>query len=186
MIKDLLFVLYFFAPVGLANMVPPILSKVAFLKDLNFPIDFNYQLRGKPIFGSHKTWRGLIGGVIVAILVLWLEVYIFDHSHFIQSITPKDINYRTLPVLLLGFLFGVGALMGDAVESFFKRQIGIESGKSLFFFDQTDYIFGAILTTFWIVSLDLRRYILLVISFFMLHVVFSLIGYLIKVKNSPF
>jgi len=186
MIHSLLFVLYFFAPVGLANMVPPILTKIRFLKQFDYPMDFHKQFRKKPFFGDHKTWRGFIGGVIVAILILWLEVYIFNHSHFIQNLMPSNINYDNFPIIWLGFLFGAGALLGDAVESFFKRQFKISAGKSLFFFDQIDYIIGAILTSLLVVRLDIIDYILLVIVFFALHVIFSFIGYLIRVKSSLF
>jgi len=45
MIHSLLFVLYFFAPVGLANMVPPILTKIRFLKQFDYPMDFHKQFR---------------------------------------------------------------------------------------------------------------------------------------------
>jgi len=185
MIHSLLFVLYFFAPVGLANMAPPILAKIKFLKPYDYPMDFYRKFRGKPVFGDHKTWRGFIGGIIIAILTLWLEVYIFNYSHFIRSLMPSYINYDHFPILWLGFLFGAGALLGDAIESFFKRQFQISAGESLAFFDQTDYIIGAILTSLLVIRLDFVDYILLIIVFFALHIIFSFIGYLIKVKSSP-
>ena len=37
---------------------------------------------------------------------------------------------------------GLGALTGDIVESFIKRQSGMERGHPLFLLDHLDYIFG--------------------------------------------
>ena len=38
---------------------------------------------------------------------------------------------------------GLGAGVGDAVKSFFKRRVGIAPGSSWLFFDQLDFFVGA-------------------------------------------
>ena len=54
----------------------------------------------------------------------------------------QDLDYVGLPTLIVGPLFAIGALGGDALKSFFKRQVGIRPGGTWFPFDQIDYIIG--------------------------------------------
>jgi hypothetical protein len=51
-------------------------------------------------------------------------------------------DYSAHP-LLPGLLMGLGAGIGDAVKSFFKRRIDIEPGESWPVFDQLDFFLGA-------------------------------------------
>ena len=41
-----------------------------------------------------------------------------------------------------------GALIGDIIESFFKRRVGIERGKNWIPFDQLDFILGVLFFSF--------------------------------------
>ena len=54
------------------------------------------------------------------------------------------INYSAVSPVLLGFLMGFGVLLGDSVESFFKRRRGIKPGKSWFPWDQLDCMIGGV------------------------------------------
>ncbi|MBR9703121.1 CDP-archaeol synthase, partial [Candidatus Woesearchaeota archaeon] len=49
-----------------------------------------------------------------------------------------------------GFLAGFGALLGDLVESFIKRQLGFKSGELFFPWDKIDFVIGAFALTWWI------------------------------------
>ena len=44
----------------------------------------------------------------------------------------------------LGLRFGIGAMAGDAVKSFFKRRADVPSGERWFPFDQIDFVVGAL------------------------------------------
>ncbi len=184
MISDILFVMWFFLPAGVANLVPVLFSKIPYLRNFNYPIDFGYKFRGKPIFGSHKTWRGLIAGIILSIIMLKFQVIIYNHNDWFRSLMV-GIYYNHLPVLSLGFLFAIGALGGDAIESFVKRQVNIDPGKRWFPFDQIDYILGGILTSSFIVTLSFSKYLWLLIIWLILHLIFSFFAYLFKLKDSP-
>jgi len=59
--------------------------------------------------------------MIAFYLQVLLYPYVSEYTFF---------DYTEVNILIIGFLFGFGALLGDLVESFFKRRIGIESGKS--------------------------------------------------------
>ncbi len=184
MVRDILFAAWFFLPAGFANMVPVLVTRVPILKNYNQPIDGGIKFRSIPLFGSHKTWRGLFSGIIIAIFVLWLQVILYDHISFFKSVS-NGIAYNHLSIFGLGFLFGLGALGGDIIESFFKRQLNILPGKSLFPFDQIDYIIGGLVASTAIVTLSFWQYVWIVITWLILHLVAGLVGFLIGVKDKP-
>lgn len=183
-LREIFFALWFFLPAGIANMMPIFSARWPYFRDLNQPMDFGLSFREHRIFGAHKTWRGLITGIIFATIVLWLQQIAVQNSSVLASWT-SDVDYATLPVLIMGPLFGFGALMGDAIESFFKRQIGIPPGESWFPFDQTDYIIGGALATMAFVTLSFWQYVLLIVIWFGLHLISSFIGYLFGLKDKP-
>lgn len=184
MLTDILFVLWFFLPAGLANMVPILVAKMPGLKAFDAPIDGGATFRGKRIFGAHKTWRGLITGMLAATFILWLQQLAAAHIAAIATLTAQ-VNYAELPLWIVGPLFGFGALAGDAIESFFKRQKGVPPGKSWFPFDQIDYIIGGALAVLPFVRLYFWQYIVLLVIWLLVHLVASYIGYRTKFKDEP-
>jgi hypothetical protein len=184
MLKEIFFALWFFAPAGAANVMPILAAAVPALKKYDAPIDFGLKFRGRALLGSHKTWRGLISGVLAATLALWLQQLLTAHVGWIHHWTAQ-VDYAALPVLILGPLFGLGALGGDAIESFFKRQRNVAPGRGWFPFDQIDYIIGGAIATAPFVTLSLRQYTWLVFLWLIVHVVASYIGYLLKLKERP-
>lgn len=173
-LSDSFLVLWLFLPAGIANMVPVFFAKIPGLAKLNEPLDFGLKWRGVRLLGDHKTIRGLVGGAIVGGVVCYL-----------QSLVGDATSTSTVPInpFLFGLLLGAGALLGDAIKSFFKRQIGIASGSSWFPFDQIDYILGAILITSPFIQLSLRQYILTIVLWFALHLLTVLIGYLLNLRK---
>lgn len=183
-LREIFFALWFFLPAGIANMMPIFAARWSFLKKYEYPMDFGLSFRGKRVFGSHKTIRGLVVGIVFATLTLWLQQLAARHVGWIADWTDH-VDYTTLPTLVLGPLFALGALLGDAIESFFKRQIGIAPGDGWFPFDQTDYIIGGAIATIAFVPLSFKQYVLLILIWFCLHVVATTVGYLIGVKDKP-
>lgn len=183
MLEKLFFVLWFFAPAGLANVSAFFSGKIPALKKLGQPVDGKLKFRGKRIFGSHKTIRGFIFGTFMAILGVCFEIFLYTKVPFIQTILP--IDYTLINPILLGFLLGFGALTGDAVKSFFKRQLNIPPGRSWVPFDQIDYILGGMIFTYFYIPLTLFEYILLFLVWFLLHPLISFGGYLLKLKRQP-
>lgn len=183
-IHESFFALWFFLPAGIANMMPIFAARWPIIKNWEFPMDFGLSFRGKRVFGSHKTVRGLVVGIIFATLTLWLQQLAFEHIGWVSS-WVTHIDYSTLPTLILGPLFAIGALLGDAIESFFKRQKGVEPGEGWFPFDQIDYIVGGAIATWAFVPLSLKQYALLIFLWFLTHVIATTVGYLIGVKDKP-
>jgi|SRR3989344_5760234 len=169
---------WFFLPAGIANM-SPVLFK--FLNFFNYPIDSNKTFLGRPMFGKNKTYRGFFFGILMAILTVYIQRLLYPFM-----INYSFVDYTQINIFLLGFLFGFGALLGDLIESFFKRQLDIEPGKSFIPFDQIDWILGAIILVNIYISLNLEITIMSLVIFGLLHPMINLIGYALKIKKNKF
>lgn len=184
MIDDILFAFWFMVPAAAANGAPILSARMPLLSRWNTRMDFGKQLHGTPIFGPHKTWRGLVSGMIAATIVLYIQQLLAGNFGFIRDFTDS-VDYTALPTLLLGPLFGLGALGGDAIESFFKRRRGTPSGESWLPFDQIDYIIGAILVSLPFFVLTLRQYALIIVIWFFVHLASTYLGWKVGLKAKP-
>jgi CDP-2,3-bis-(O-geranylgeranyl)-sn-glycerol synthase len=137
--RDLLRVLYFFAPAYAANMAP-VLARGHF-DAIAVPMDGGRTIGGIRVLGDHKTWRGLLAGIVVGIVVYAGQRALYD-TGLLRHLAA--IDYDTMSVVL-GALLGLGAGLGDAAKSFAKRRVGIEPGGSWIGFDQLDFMAGSYL-----------------------------------------
>lgn len=180
---NILEALWFFLPAGIANAAPVFAAQLPGLKGLNAPLDFGKSYRGVRVFGTNKTWRGLIAGMVAATLVIALQKYLFTHNLWILERSWFD--YRPASVWLLGPLFGAGALLADAVESFFKRQTGIKPGNGWFPYDQIDYIIGGCLFSLFIVRLGFGYYLMVFATWFFMHLLAGYVAFRVGLKSKP-
>lgn len=160
-------------PAGIANMGPVLFKWLSFL---NYPIDFNKKFRKKPIFGKNKTFRGFFVGIILAIVFVHLQDLVI--GGYYDLFNPY--------LYIVGFLLGFGALFGDLVASFFKRQLNIKPGKPLVPFDQLDWVAGALVFVSFYVPLSWITVITGLILFGLLHPLINLVGYALKIKKNKF
>ena len=182
--NTILFALWFFLPAGAANAAPIIAAQLPWLAKWTAPMDFHKTFRDRRLFGSHKTWRGLIAGIVTAIIVVSLQQALYRHFNF--DFIPEDAaRYMSMSPVWLGFLFGFGALMGDALESLAKRQFDVPPGGSWFPFDQIDYIIGGCLATALAIRLEAEQYAAILAVWFVMHVFFSYVGYIFGLKPKP-
>lgn len=175
--------LWFFLPGSLANVMPIIAAHLPFIKRFNQPLDGGRRFRGRPIFGTNKTYRGLIAGYLAALFIVLAQIKGYDISEWARSVSWLD--YSTINPLLAALLFSVGALGGDALESFFKRQAAIPAGTSWFPFDQLDYIVGGLLATGFVYHLTLNQFIVTLVVLFMMHPLATTLGWLMGLKDKP-
>jgi CDP-2,3-bis-(O-geranylgeranyl)-sn-glycerol synthase len=139
----LLATLWFFVPAYLANMAPVLIGDR--LPALARPIDGGRSWRGVRIFGDHKTWRGLVVGVVAGAAVGLVQEALLAAGVHVGPVLPAAV-----PSLAAGVLLGLGAGVGDAAKSFFKRRAGIAPGGTWIPFDQLDFVAGA-----WLLVLPL-------------------------------
>lgn len=167
--------LYFMLPAYLANMAPVIVKKINFL---NYPVDFGITFKGKPLLGSHKTYRGFFFGTMAGILLSFVQYKLYP-IQFFQWISFQ--NYSNW--LQFGFLMGFGALFGDSLKSLIKRRMQIKPGSKFIPFDQTDFVIGAVIFTIPVFDLTWKILLTCIIFSFVLHITVNHIAFWLKIRN---
>lgn len=168
--------LYYFLPAYISNTTPPLFK---WFKFLDIPIDFGYEIKGKRLFGAHKTIRGFLLACIIGTLIFYIQKSLYQYPFF-ASISLIDYSKYGI---LLGFLLSFGAIFGDLIESFIKRRINIEPGKTWFPFDQLDFVIGAFLFSFIIFIPNVWVIVIIVILSPLFQMIFHYLGYKLKINN---
>jgi len=172
--------LYLMLPAYFANMAPVFATKI-FGNKFSFPLDFNKTYKGKEILGKNKTWRGFLAGVLVGILIVYLQKYLYQVGFFKNL---SLIDYTKINILLYGFLFGFGVILGDAVKSLFKRRTNLKPGDKWPPWDQLDFLGGLILIFFVYIPSWPIIFLIVIISP-LLPIISNWLGYLLKIKKVP-
>jgi len=175
MIQLILISIYLMLPAYLANMMPVFVKKINFL---NYPVDFNKKFKNKPILGTHKTFRGLFFGIIAGIIIAYIQ-YLLRNYSFFANISLLNYEYW----ILIGFLLGFGALVGDMAKSFFKRRVNIKPGAKFIPWDQLDYSIGSLLFISIIFIPSWQIILTVLILNFLLHISANHIGYYLKIRE---
>ena len=167
---------YFMLPAYFANMAPVLTKNCC--KALAVPLDFNRKFKGKRILGSHKTVRGLLAATLFGIAAAFIQ-YLLLQIPFFAGISL--VNYNEWASI--GFLMGFGAIIGDAVKSFFKRRANIKPGERWIPFDQLDYVIGALLfiSIFDVPSVNVI--ITALILSFSLHIIINHLAYYLGISK---
>jgi CDP-2,3-bis-(O-geranylgeranyl)-sn-glycerol synthase len=105
---------------------------------------------------------------------------LFNQWNFVRTISIA--NYLALP-WFFGALIGGGAIAGDLLKSFFKRRFNISSGRSWIPFDQVDYLLGGLLAGLPFYAPGLIEFILIIAFGFVLHLLFKLLGFILKISD---
>jgi CDP-2,3-bis-(O-geranylgeranyl)-sn-glycerol synthase len=171
---------FFYLPAGVANMSPVFFQRA--FGGLAVPVDFGWTIAGEPVFGAHKTWRGLITATLFGGIFFYFEQYLVLHVDFMSSWVPFDMSKFPW---WFGFLFAFGAIMGDLVKSFFKRRMRIPPGDTWFPFDQIDFVLGASLILGFFVEITTVMWVILISFGTIMHIVGNHAGYWLGIKNSP-
>ncbi len=163
---------YFMLPAYIANMTPVFVKGYKFLEN---PIN-------KKLFGKNKTWRGLVFAVLAAGFVALFQFYFYP---VIPNFGLIDYNNAKL-VFAAALLLGIGAILGDMVESFFKRRLNIAPGKPWMPFDQLDFVIGALALVCIVYLPTLEIVLIILIMSPILHLLVNFIGYKLKIRESRF
>lgn len=171
MLSIILSSLYLLLPAYLANMCP------IFAGRLKLPL-------GRPIsekyLGSHKTWRGFYAAYFGAFLMLFIQL-LLQRSNIFTSYSLLD--YEKINLFLFAFLFGIGALTGDLVKSFFKRHLKKQAGSPWFPFDQLDFVLGAGIFLAPVYLIPWQNFLALLILTPLLHFLANVTAYLLGLKK---
>ncbi len=168
--------IWFLMPAYVAILFPVLTKNISFLDK---PVDLGKKFKGKRIFGKNKTYRGLFFGFLAGMIMTTIQIILFKYS-IIQNLSWIDYSESGL---LIGVLLSFGALLGDLVKSFFKRRLNIKPSEPWIFFDQADYIFGAILLVSIVYLPNWDRILILFITGIIIHFISVWISYLLGIKK---
>ncbi len=159
------FIKYYATPM-IANAMPVLIKQ-------GKPID-NYRvwIDGKRVLGDGKTWEGFITGLIGGYLA----------SIVISTLLQQPF---LVPLLFLAALFG---LLGDIVESFFKRRLGLKRGDPLPIMDQLDFALSTTLFYYIIGAIDINKTSLVILALIIIaltHIISNTIAYILGLKKHP-
>ncbi len=132
-------------------------------------IDLNGKLWGKPIFGRHKTIKGLISGICSGILM-----------GFVESLFPA-FGF----MFFIGIAQSVGTHVGDLLGSFIKRRSGVKEGKR-FLTDTYLFLIFAILFSIPFGNLpSILGLIFLFVLTGIMHPLTNFIAHALRLKEVP-
>lgn len=178
MLENFIIIIWFFLPAGVANMAAAISR---YLPILNYPVDFNKTINGRLILGAHKTYRGLVFGMIAAVACVYMQRY------FYSSLSAYSIvDYTQANIWQFGLLIGAGAMIGDLARSFIKRRRGIPPGQPWFPYDQIDWILGAIIFVYWYRAIPIWMILLAPVLAIIIHPLVNYICYLSGLQKNKF
>ena len=153
------------------------------------PIDFGkYAWDGRRLIGDGCTWRGLVGGGLLGMIVGGLMGLLSDYGigTFFFSISASQITLVSNSIfqgLLIGLLLGFGALIGDTIGSFIKRRLNFERGKPVPLLDQLDFVIVALIFVSLVVNLSWEMIVIILLVSIFLHLGANIFAYVIGIKD---
>lgn len=155
--------LVLFVMLVLANGVPVVVARIL-KRRWAAPVDGGRLWSdGRPILGPSKTWRGLISGVACCALF--------------SSVIGLG--------LMFGLLFGILALWGDLLSSFYKRRMGKASSARALGLDQVpESALPMVLAVFWL-PISWWSAASVVALFTLSNILFSPLLYRLGIRRHP-
>jgi CDP-2,3-bis-(O-geranylgeranyl)-sn-glycerol synthase len=159
--SDVTLALVFILPSYAANSIPAVFGG-------GTPIDLGRRfIDGERIFGSHKTVRGFVGGLLAGLLVSVLMGLLISSELF-----------------FLCFLVSIGALLGDLGGAFIKRRLKHPPGYPLPLLDQLDFVFGGLLVLYPFHRPSSGAVFLILLFTPAFHLLANMLAYVLRIKKN--
>ncbi len=143
----------------------PILIRQLLNDSFKLAIDFGQKLPDKNrLFGSSKTWRGILAALLATSIAAWLLGYSLE----------------------TGLLVAFYAILGDLSSSFIKRRLSMEPSSMAPLLDQVPESLIPALMMKHTFNLDISSVILLVLIFVIIELVLSHILYRWGLRKRPY
>lgn len=143
----------------------PVLARFFLNKHLDSAIDLGTTLSdGQRLFGSSKTWRGLVAAILLT------------------SLASRILAFPAW----IGCAVAVLALLGDLVSSFIKRRLALKPGSMAPLIDQVPESLLPAIIFMDRFKLDLSDVLLLVICFIIAELLLSRIFFILGVRKVPY
>ncbi|MCB1672803.1 MAG: CDP-archaeol synthase [Gammaproteobacteria bacterium] len=175
---QLLNVLWFLIPAGVANLIPPIAARV--MPNWSTPLDFGLHWRGRQLLGSHKTVRGLVIGTLMGALAHQVQVLL---AHQSASLADLAVSPQFYQYWWLGAWLGFTALLGDALKSLVKRQLQIAPGRPWLPWDKFDWVLGCLAGSWFLLPLTPGFAVTALIAGLMLSTLGRIVGFWLSISD---
>jgi CDP-archaeol synthase len=143
----------------------PILIRVLLNNNFNLAVDFGKKLPdNKPIFGSSKTWRGILASLVATSGAAWLLGY------------PPET----------GLLVAFYAVLGDLLSSFIKRRLAVAPSGMMPLLDQVPESFFPAFMMMQTFNLEISSVLLLVLIFIIIELASSQVLYHWGIRKKPY
>ncbi len=138
---------------------------------------------GKPIFGTNKTFGGMLGSTISGGLMGIMVALYFPEILSDENVTDRFswIDYTWY----FGFILGFAAIVGDALGSFIKRRVDLKPGGSFPIMDQIGFVIVAYLIILIFVEIPWQWTFVIPITL-IIHISTNLIAYFMGWQDAKF
>ena len=182
-------ILFLGSPLLLVAIAQGLFIKYDWLSRLKRSLDLGLSIRGRRIFGGHKTWRGLMINVVFCTLGTMIHAWLQNKGYLPPWLLLLD--YRK-DGYLVGILLGLGMTLGELPNSFLKRRLEIPPGKrkkgllgvAFFLFDQVDLAIGIWVFLFFLIRPSLLLILWSFLLTIVLHMAISSVGYLLGMRKT--
>lgn len=174
--------LYLFLPAYAANIAPVLAKRLGAFRLLDRPLDGGKRIGSQPLFGPHKTLRGVVVGICAAVGVATLQRLGVNGTGVLSTLS--SLPHAAFSPVLWGAALGGGALLGDLLKSFVKRRLNIPPGRRWFPWDQLDMVLGGLLVGGFLYHFSFPTVLTLVLLTPLLGVLVNIGGYLLSVKEA--
>ncbi len=146
------------------------------------PIDAGATLRGRPLFGPNKTYRGVLAVALGTAAGVCLQVVL---NRVGVARGAGLLDYSDPAAVGLGFAVGAAAMLSELPNSALKRQLGVAPGAagggvvgSVFYVvDQIDMLVGVWVVLGFTARVTALRVLWSVVFLFIAHQVLTVVGY---------
>jgi hypothetical protein len=175
-----------FSPLFVGLLFHGICIKVGWLRRIAVPLDWGVRLRGQPLLGPNKTYRGVVAVALGAAAG-------YTAQGMFPSLQAPGLRSLSPPLLpLFGFVLGAASMLGELPNSFLKRQLGVAAGApgrgwlapAFYVLDQVDFLPGAWLVVWPWVSPSWSRVLWSVGFVLVVHQTISVIGAALGMRSS--
>jgi len=186
------------------SLAPPILAgilnmawvKKPVLRRLARPIDDGRTMRdGRRIFGDNKTWKGLLGMVVLSALA-GLALGALERGTAAETLNLfyRDHLNTHAWSSLVGTLLGLGYTLAELPNSFLKRRLGISPGRppagaakvAFILGDQADSVLGCAIILALVVGISAALFGAIIVVGAVTHLVLNLALYAFHLRRNPF
>jgi hypothetical protein len=143
-------VVWLILPVVLGGIGHVVVLRTDVLRSLAIPLDGGARLRGRPVFGANKTWRGVVVMTGSTALVGGVQAALGRRLHWQFAVELQ--RSASVKPWLAGAICGAAYVVAELPNSFIKRRLGIapgaravRRGRLQYIVDQADSVAGCLI-----------------------------------------